>query len=137
MVERLILVIAVGAVCFVLYRWTTHRQLQAATATIPRDPLLHSANLMIPTVVYFTTPECAPCRLQQSPTFERLQAELGPAKLQIIRVDAAQNPEAASRWRVFSVPTTFILDQQGQARFVHNGVVNAQTLKRELENSVR
>lgn len=133
MVERLALIIAISLVCFGLYRWTTRRQLQAAAASVRRDPLLNSTNLMVPTLVYFTTPECAPCRLQQSPTFERLQDEFGPAKLQIIRVDATQNPEAASRWRVFSVPTTFVLDRQGQPRFVHNGVVDAPTLKSQLD----
>jgi thioredoxin-like negative regulator of GroEL len=133
MVERLLLVIAVGFVGFMAYRWTTRRQLQAAARHVERDPLLASANLMLPTVVYFTTPECAPCRLQQSPIFEQLQAESGLFGLQVVRVDATQNPEAARRWRVFSVPTTFVLDSHGQPRFVHNGVVDAQTLKRELD----
>ena len=50
----------------------------------------------------------------------------------MIRVDATEDPEAARRWGVMSVPTTFVIDRQGKPRGVYNGVVDADTLKREL-----
>lgn len=132
MIERLLLVAALFAVGVALYRLLTARQLQQAEATIPTDPLLADLQPGAATIVYFTTPTCAPCRLQQTPTLQRLQQEMGES-LRVIRVDATEDPDAASRWSVFSVPTTFVLDQRGQPRRVYNGVVDAETLKRELQ----
>jgi thioredoxin-like negative regulator of GroEL len=71
-------------------------------------------------------------RLQQTPYLQKLQSELGENGVKIIRVDAAEHPDTATRWGVFSVPTTFVLNELGQPRNVHNGVVDPDTLKREL-----
>lgn len=131
MIERLLLVIALLTAGFLAYRVLTRRQVRAAAALTPSDPLLADVAPGAPVIVYFTTPTCAPCRLQQTPTLEALQREL--ADLRVIRVDAEQNPDAADRWRVISVPTLFVLDGSGQPRRVYNGVVDAATLRRDLE----
>lgn len=132
MIERIaliVLLLAAGVtVYWLLGRWQLRRAARVALA----DPLLAEAQPGKPTIIYFTTPTCAPCRFQQTPILERLQAEL--AELQVVRVDATQNPDAARRWGVLSVPTLFVLDKQGQPGFVHNGVVDADTLKRQLSN---
>lgn len=132
MIERFALALVLMIVGFVAYRICTRRQVQRAANQVATDPLLNGLPPGIPTIVYFTTPTCAPCRLQQTPTLQRLQQEMGDA-LRVIRVDATEDPAAADRWGVFSVPTTFVLDRDGQPRNVHNGVVDAQTLKRELQ----
>ena len=41
------------------------------------------ARLGIPTLVYFTTPTCAPCKTVQRPAIERLQ-ELAGDRLQVV-----------------------------------------------------
>ncbi len=131
MIERLLLVLVFAALGFLTYRLVTRRQVQQATASASTDPLLHDVPLGTPAIVYFTTPTCAPCRLQQTPTLGRLQQEMGEG-LRVIRVDAVENPEAAERWGVFSVPTTFVLNRSGQPHKVYNGVVDGETLKRDL-----
>ena len=131
MIERLLLLIALLAAGYLAYRLLTRRQMRAAADQASADPLLADVAPGAPVIVYFTTPTCAPCRLQQTPTLEALQREL--AGLRVIRVDAEQNPDAADRWRVFSVPTLFVLDGSGQPRRVYNGVVDAATLRRDLE----
>lgn len=131
MIERILIVILLAAAALVLYRLCTQRQMRKAAAST-RDPLLNDVQPGIPTIVYFTTPTCAPCRLQQTPTLQRLQEEFGTG-LRVIRVDASEDPEAADRWGVFSVPTTFVLDPKGTPRQVFNGVVDALTLRRELQ----
>jgi thiol-disulfide isomerase/thioredoxin len=133
MIERLALALVLMVVGVIAYRICCKRQVQRAANQVSVDPLLSGLPPGIPTIVYFTTPTCAPCRLQQTPTLQRLQQEMGDA-LRVIRVDATQDPDAADRWGVFSVPTTFVLDHNGQPRNVHNGVVDAQTLKRELQS---
>lgn len=132
MIERIALIVLLLAAGVIAYWLVGRWQLRRATRIALADPLLAEAQPGKPTIIYFTTPTCAPCRFQQTPILERLQAEL--AELQVVRVDATQNPDAARRWGVLSVPTLFVLDKQGQPGFVHNGVVDADTLKRQLSN---
>jgi thioredoxin 1 len=131
MIERLLLVMLIFGAGAALYGLLTRRQLAQVAAAAPRDPLLRDLPAGLQTIVYFTTPTCAPCQLQQTPTLQKLQRELGD-RLRVVRVDATQDPDSASRWGVFSVPTTFVLDAQGKPRRVYNGVVSADVLKREL-----
>lgn len=133
MIERLAIVGVVSLVGFILYQVYMRRQLQKAGQSIAVDPLLSDFKPGIPTIVYFTTPMCAPCRLQQTPTLQRLQEEVGLEGLRVIRVDATDDPQAAERWGVFSVPTTFVLDREGKPRSVYNGLVDGKTLKQQIQ----
>lgn len=132
MIERLILAAVLLLAGYASYQLTARRQIKRVAGQVSFDPLLMNLAPGIPAIVYFTTPTCAPCRLQQTPNLVRLQDEMG-SQVQIIRVDASENPEAASRWGVFSVPTTFVLDRHGIPHSVHNGVVGTEQLKRELQ----
>ena len=132
MVERLALALILMSVGFAAWRLFTRGQLaRAARLGAARDPLLHGVPDGVPAILYFTTPTCAPCRLQQTPALERLKGELGDA-VHVVRVDATEQPDAASRWGVVSVPTLFVLGRDGAARHVHNGVVSDHILKQEL-----
>ena len=131
MLERLLLVAVLAAAGLIIYRLYTRRHVQRV-ASAPRDLLLDGLREGVPTIVYFTTPQCMPCKTQQLPALQTLQTELGE-RLQVVRVDATEQPEAAERWGVFSVPTTFVLDRQGQAREVNYGVADAAKLRRQLQ----
>ena len=85
-----------------------------------------------PVLVYFTTPECAPCKTIQRPAIDRVSNLLGE-KLQVIEVDATERPDLAKVWGVMSVPTTFLLDAHGEARFVNNGVARAEKLLEQIQ----
>lgn len=84
-----------------------------------------------PGILYFTTPECAPCRTMQRPALARLQAEFS-APLQIIEIDASVHTAVADHWGVLSVPTTFVLNPSGQPVAVNHGVASAGKLKQQL-----
>ena len=86
-----------------------------------------------PTLLYFTTPTCAPCKTVQRPAISRLAEQLGE-QLQVVEIDASANPELAGQWGVMSVPTTFILDSTGRPRHVNHGVAPAEKLLKQLEN---
>jgi thiol-disulfide isomerase/thioredoxin len=135
MIERLALTLILFIVGIVAYRLYCRRQMRCAEALSQVDPLLIDRVPGIPTIVYFTTPTCAPCRLTQTPVLDRLLADVGVDGLRLIRVDATVDPAAAERWGVFSVPTLFVLDQAGQPRKVFNGVVGFEQLKQELQVS--
>ena len=86
-----------------------------------------------PVIVYFTTPDCAPCKTIQRPALNQISSELGE-EIQVIEIDATERPELAKQWGVMSVPTTFLLDVHGEARYVNNGVARAEKLMAQLQN---
>lgn len=86
-----------------------------------------------PAVLYFTMEGCIPCKTTQRPALDRL-SEMTGEKVQIIRVDAVERPDLVESWGVLSVPTTFIIDPDGQPRRVNHGVAMAEKLLDQLEN---
>jgi thiol-disulfide isomerase/thioredoxin len=86
-----------------------------------------------PVIVYFTTPDCVPCKTVQRPAINHVSKLLGEG-LQVIEVDATERPDLAKTWGVMSVPTTFLLDARGQARYVNNGVTRAEKLMEQIQN---
>lgn len=85
-----------------------------------------------PVIVYFTTPDCAPCKTVQRPALNRVTQLLGDS-LEVVEIDATQRPDLAQKWGVMSVPTTFLLDARGEARYVNNGVTRAEKLMEQLQ----
>ena len=85
-----------------------------------------------PTIIYFTTPDCAPCKTVQRPALEKLISLLGE-KLHVIEIDATQQPEVAKTWGVMSVPTTFLLNSRGEACYVNNGVARVEKLMEQIQ----
>lgn len=85
-----------------------------------------------PVLVYFTTPTCAPCKTIQWPAIQQARGQLGE-QFDLVEIDAQAKPELARRWGVMSVPTTFVLDARGRARYVNNGIARADKLIRQLE----
>ena len=85
-----------------------------------------------PVLVYFTTPDCAPCKTVQRPAIDRVSNIFGE-NLQVIEIDATERPDLAKVWGVMSVPTTFVLDAHGAARYVNNGVARAEKLLEQIQ----
>ena len=85
-----------------------------------------------PVLVYFTTPDCVPCRTVQRPAINQVTTLLGE-KLHVIEIDATERPDLAKVWGVMSVPTTFLLDEHGEARYVNNGVARAEKLMEQIQ----
>jgi thiol-disulfide isomerase/thioredoxin len=83
-------------------------------------------------ILYFTTPTCVPCRVIQKPALQQVREQLGD-RLQLIEVDATARPDMAKEWNVLSVPTTFLIDGQGIARFVNHGVTRADKLLDQIK----
>ncbi|MDL1900632.1 thioredoxin family protein [Anaerolineae bacterium CFX9] len=131
MLERLIITLIIVIAAAALWRWYTARQLRRATSAGRNDPLLAGTRHGVSTILYFTTPSCAPCQTVQTPALRRLEEMLGD-HVQIVRVDATEMPEDARRWGVLSVPTTFVLNPEGKAVAVNHGVAHTETLLRQI-----
>ena len=114
-------IIVGGFGIYLLYNWTLRLRtpnLLADLGQIQPDTF---------TLIYFTTPTCAPCKTVQRPAIQKLSQTLGNA-LHVIEIDATEKPELASRWGVMSVPTTFVIDPKGKLRHVNHGVTRAEKL---------
>jgi thiol-disulfide isomerase/thioredoxin len=61
-----------------------------------------------PVLVYFTTPDCAPCKTVQRPAIDRVSNLLGE-KLEVVEVNAYERLSCKTSG-VMSVPTTFVID---------------------------
>ncbi|MBC8098199.1 MAG: thioredoxin family protein [Armatimonadetes bacterium] len=133
MIERLLLVgllFSLGALTY--YAMTRYQLTRVTVNAAQRDTLLHTVPFGMPTIISFSTPTCAACNFQQTPILTQVQHEIGE-RLHVIKVDATQDSDAATRWGVFSVPTTFVVDGKGKPHQVYNGVVSVEALRRAVE----
>jgi thiol-disulfide isomerase/thioredoxin len=124
---RLLLALGVALAGVMLYRLVSSATLARARA---RAPGLERARPGVPVLLYFTTPTCAPCKTVQRPAIQRLIEQSGE-RLEVVEIDAASQPEIASQWGVLSVPTTFLIDAQGNPRYVNHGVARLDKLQRQ------
>lgn len=131
MIERFAILALIAAAGMLSYRAVCCWQIRRAAHAADRDPLLDDLRPGVPAIVYFTSPACAPCRTQQHPAIQRLLDEL-PGRVQVIEINALNQPDAADRWGVLSVPTTFVLDGRGALRDVNHGVAGTEKLKQQL-----
>lgn len=81
----------------------------------------------MPTLIYFTTPTCVPCKTIQRPAIQKLSQQFGD-QINVVEIDAVEKPEVATRWGVMSVPTTFVIDPRGKVKHVNHGVVRFEKL---------
>ncbi len=85
---------------------------------------------------------CPPC-LREMPSMERLREKMAGRPLEIVAVDSAETPVEVNaylsrmplgfpilldpdgsntrRWKVFALPTSFLLDAEGRVRYVLTG----------------
>ena len=124
---RLLLALLILLSGVLLYRGVNSLTLRRARVRVPGLERLRPG---VPVLLYFTTPTCAPCKTVQRPAIERLQERIGEG-LEVVEVDASSQPELASQWGVLSVPTTFIIDAQGNPRYVNHGVAPLEKLQRQ------
>jgi thiol-disulfide isomerase/thioredoxin len=106
---------------------------RAAKAAVPaakENALFHPGR---PTVLYFTTPDCAACKAYQRPQLNRFKSLLGE-KVLVVEIDAQFRPDLAGRWGVLSVPTTFVLDAASKPRHVNHGAVSAEKLAQQVRS---
>jgi thiol-disulfide isomerase/thioredoxin len=135
MLERALLSIALvilGTAAWIAFNKLSVRRAAHMAGQHAGDPVMSSLRAGTPAVLYFTTPSCVPCRTLQRPALEQLKTTLGSDRIQVLQVDATEQPELADRWGVFSAPTTFILDSTLTPRVVNRGVASFETLKNQV-----
>ena len=131
------LAIAVG-LCFLgigaYWGWNKFQLWRLSSARGERLMGLETMQTGVPGILYFTTPDCQVCLTTQKPALRRLEAELAGG-VQIVEVDATVRPDLADYWGVLSVPTTFIIDSQGQPRHINHGMTGHEKLRRQIDDT--
>jgi thioredoxin 1 len=127
---RLLLALAIAAAGAALYLLVTRLILARAGRRRAGLELLRPG---VPAILYFTTPECAPCKTIQRPALQRLQQQLGD-RLQVVEVNAHERPDLAGAWGIFSVPATFVIDPSGRPRHANFGTATAEKLLDQLNH---
>lgn len=122
MVERLLILFAVltlAVLAYLIVRIWQHRRLAAVARQVAPPEVMQLVDRPRPAVLYFTTPECAQCRLQQTPILSQLAAKVDVA---IHKLDAVEQEALARFYGIMTVPTTVVLDPQLHPVAVNHGV---------------
>jgi thioredoxin 1 len=138
-VEQLLVRLAIAmGLCVVgvavYWSWNKFQLRRLSRADGSRLMGLETMQAGLPGILYFTTPDCQVCKTTQKPALKRLEVELAGG-VQIVEVDATERPELADYWGVLSVPTTFIIDGQGQPRHINHGLTGQDKLRRQIEDT--
>jgi thiol-disulfide isomerase/thioredoxin len=84
-----------------------------------------------PTLLYFQSQDCAPCRYQQTPILASLRQTLGDS-VRFQEYDALEHAEMARRFRVLTIPTTVVIAPDGGVVAVNYGVTQSNKLQHQL-----
>jgi thioredoxin-like negative regulator of GroEL len=126
MVERIALALAIVAGGLLAYQGLLRLQRRRVAQGSNRGGRTGRSALLV-----FTSPTCAPCKLQQLPIVDRVLVDWRD-KIDFELVDVAERPEAATQYGVWSVPTTIVLDAQRQVIAINQGVVFEKKLREQL-----
>lgn len=125
---RLIISISLVFLGWLIYRLV--RFFSFRTAGKKSHNLL-GTNHVFRTIIYFTTPDCVACISAQKPALNRLKETL-ENRLEVIEINVYEEPELAKEWGVMSVPTTFILDVNGNPLTVNYGMTPFKKLLEQV-----
>jgi len=84
----------------------------------------------LPTILYFGSEQCAACPTQAR-YLEQVDGEWH-GRVSIQKIDAEHEPEKASQYRVFTLPTTILVDAVGQVREINYGLTHSQKLSKQV-----
>ncbi len=85
-------------------------------------------------IVYFHSPSCGVCRASQKPILDRLLAQVGAKKVQLVTVDVSERTDVAREWGVTTLPTTYVIGPAGEVTHVNNGLASEPTLQRQVSS---
>ncbi|MCE7983991.1 MAG: thioredoxin [Caldilinea sp. CFX5] len=131
MSERGLILLVVVAVTVGLWQlWRFYQMRRLATLAKRSAPAVLAGRLAPgPTVLYFTGPHCAQCRLQQTPILTQLTAA---APVNLHTIDAVQEEQVARFYGVMTVPTTILLDRTHTPKAINHGLVSLPQLRQQV-----
>ncbi|MGC9348352.1 MAG: peroxiredoxin family protein [Anaerolineae bacterium] len=135
MVERLLVVLGLaglGGLIFLAFTWYQRRRIEEASRH-DTDRSAASADISQqsdgrPRVLYFRSDHCVSCETQA-----RLWEDLEPSVRRLIeRIDVDRERERAKAYNVMTLPTTVVVDAEGDVKHINYGVVPPKKLYAQL-----
>ena len=129
MFERMVVTIVVIVAGTAAYQILLFAQRRLAMRGSKREAGTGRSALLV-----FTSPTCAPCKLQQMPIVNRLMTDWRD-KIDLEVVDVAERPQVASQYGVWSVPATIVLDAHRNVIAINQGVASERKLREQFEKT--
>ena len=127
MPERILIAVALIGLGMLAYRLLLSAQRRMASSATGQERAARRPALLV-----FTSPTCAPCKLQQMPVVDRLMAWWAK-RIDLRVVDVTEQPDVALRFGVWSLPTTIVLDADGQVSAINQGTASEHKLREQFE----
>jgi thioredoxin-like negative regulator of GroEL len=124
--ERILMAIAIAGLGVLAYYLILQAQRRRAARGSLKRAAAGRAALLV-----FTSPTCAPCKLQQLPIIDHLLLDWHD-KIEVELIDVTEKPEAAARYGVWSLPTTIVLDAQQKVIAINQGVAHEHRLREQM-----
>lgn len=137
MLERLLISVGVFIAGYLILIALKRRQLRNAQSAAGN---LQAAT-EYPTILYFSAGSCHQCYSLQRPLLEEVQkewlAEQPNGGLRLITCSVEESPDVAEQWGIRTVPTTIIIDANGNVLHINNGLASKAQLLRQLTNFLK
>jgi thioredoxin-like negative regulator of GroEL len=130
MIDRIVIAAALGLLGVLAYSGVLLFQRRRVVATVGQGGEASRPQLLV-----FTSPTCAPCKLQQIPIAEKLMTEWGQ-KVQLRIIDITEQPEMASQYGIFSLPTTVVISATRQVIAINQGVAGERQLQEQFTKAL-
>ena len=132
MIERLIFLAGTILLLVIFLSLFRHQQLKKArsAANVAGDTSISDSKLR---VVYFWSTQCNQCSNVQTPIIDNLARIMGEDNLSVSKYNVSESLELAKEWGVKTVPTTYVLDNNGTVQHVNNGLATEKLLVGQIE----
>jgi len=84
-------------------------------------------------ILFFKSDFCTQCLNLQKPVLNNIQTK----NISIYTIDAPSAETLTKKFRIRSVPTTIVVNNQGQAKYINRGFVNEKILLEQLQQVVK
>ena len=129
MSDRIIVALVLIVTGVVAYRLVLLIQQRAVSRRAQAGDRIDRAALLV-----FTSPTCAPCKLQQVPIINRLMGEWSD-RIDVRLIDVTEQPEVAQQYGVWSLPTTIVLKADRSVVAINQGVAQEKKLRGQFEQA--
>lgn len=126
MIERILIAAALVVLSVLAYQLLLVVQRRSVVNGSKRGATTGRSALLV-----FTSPTCAPCKLQQLPIIDRLLVDWHD-KIDLDVIDVTEKPHVAAQYGVWSLPTTIVLDAQRSVVAINQGVAHEKKLREQL-----
>lgn len=127
MLDRVVVAIGLVILGVVAYRVLLLSQRRLVSRRAQSGGAPRRAALLV-----FTSPTCAPCKLQQLPIIQRLMTDWSD-RIDVRIIDVTEQTGVAQQYGVWSLPTTIVLKADRNVVGINQGVANAKKLREQFE----